>query len=101
MYGQEEMYAIGQAAYMGCAARQPEVLEQLNELRAATEQAHASMLELRGRLACVTRSQQESANKCGEPQRDLVPLANDLRAVSQQVRQIAALAIDLMSRLEV
>ena len=101
MYGQEKMYAIGQAADMGCAARQPEVMEQLNELRAATEQAHASMLELRGRLVCVTRSQPESANKCGEPQRDLVPLANELRAASQQARQTAALAIDLMSRLEV
>lgn len=100
MYGQEKMYAIGQAADMGCAARQPEVLEQLNELRAATEQAHALMLELRGRLAFVTRSQPESANKCGEPQRDLVPLANELRAASQQARQTAALAIDLMSRLE-
>ena len=101
MYGQEKMYAIGQAADMGCAARQPEVLEQLSELRAATEQAHASMLELRGRLACVTRSQPESTNKRGEPQRDLVPLANELRAASQQARQTAALAIDLMSRLEV
>ena len=101
MYGQEKMHAIGQAADMDCTPRQPEVLEQLRELRAATEQAHASMLELRGRLAFVTRSQPESENKLGEPQRDLVPLANDLRAVSQQVRQIAALAIDLMSRLEV
>ena len=101
MYDQEKMYAIGQAAEMDCPVRQPEVLEQLNELHAATEHAHASMLELCGRLACVTRSHSEIAGKSGEPQRDLVPLANELRAASQKARQTAALAIDLMSRLEV
>ena len=101
MYGQEKMYAIGQAAEIDSPVRQPEVLEQLNELKDATECAHTAMLELCRRLACVTRSHSETAGEGGEPQRDLVPLANELRAASQQVRQTAALAIDLMSRLEV
>lgn len=101
MYDQKNTCAIGQAAAMGCAPRNPEVLEQLNELRTATEQAHAAVLELRGRLACVTRSQPEIEDTFGGPHRDLVPLANELRAASQQARQTAALAIDLLSRLEV
>lgn len=94
------MRTIEQAVNIG-GSRQPEVLEQLNELRAATEQAHASMLELRGKLACVTRNQPENAKQCVEPQRELVPLANELRTASQQARQTAALANDLMSRLEI
>lgn len=101
MSGQEKTYAIGQAAKDCPVVRQPEVLEQLGELRAATEQAYMLMLELCGRLACVTRISPEIAGTSVEPQRDLVPLANELRAESQKVRQTAALATDLMSRLEV
>ena len=89
------------ATDMDCAARQPEVHEWLNELRNATETAHAAMLELRGRLSAVTRIQPECGGKNGEAQKPLVPLAEALRSASQQARETAALAIDVMARLEV
>lgn len=85
---------------VGTEARRSQVREQMDIVNAATMSTGDSLRELKERLEPVLRH--EIACKSGEesPQRELVPVANELRDMHERAAGNNAIVIDILDRLE-